>query len=172
MNKQKRLFDCKIIIVLKGDKKEIRRFQEQAKDIPVDEDDRDSKDLSFEKFLPVPQELERGEPKCEQDRADRIRKYGCATWYDWTFKNWGVERSPDEAFFFEEKNEYVLLYVVEQSPPLRAFIAISFQYPSIIFSMDYYYFLSEQDDEQAEFARYEFANGVMEKKEEKVVFEF
>lgn len=62
--------------------------------------------------------------------ADNIKKYGFPTWYEWSIENWGTKWDVD-ADFECHGGTIELHFDTAWSTPIKVFIALSKQYPTI-----------------------------------------
>jgi hypothetical protein len=138
------------LLLLEGDQTEVQEFVKQAKhSYKNEEGDTIETDLSLQKFIPMPDGIS-----------------GWFACYNWCVVNWGVN-SDIEAQYNKQKRAYSIPVDndFEDHSPLRAFLAISKQFPQIKFTFEYY----DCDLKEMNFAMYgktEFRNGVVMASEE------
>jgi len=162
--------DYQNILILEGYEQEIRHFIEQAKGVWVDEDGLHATDFVFEKFIPKPKELMCDKPKDKQVSEVLIKKYGYDNLFDWQVGTLGIISEPVKVIFEKEKNKYSFSFLEEECPPLRALCAISTQFPSLKFFLEFFS-IPIPEENIADHGKYEFVNGRMEvKRRDKCMF--
>jgi len=136
-------------LMLEGKEEDIQRFVEQAKETYRDGDDTTETDFAFQKFIPVPEEIESNE-------------------VDWRKKNWGTWLNIDA--IYDEKNKKYEIYFYDdgEEPPIQGLLTISKQYPGIAFTLEYQDYIFETR-KLAMFGRIKFHNGEMRREEERKV---
>jgi len=127
------LCECQLTIIGNNQKDEIKKFIKRAK---IDEVE--PSDISIEKFLPTPKELD--DTDTETENSEFIKKYGASNWYDWRVMNWGTkwdiiggERTSEDDE--DEKIDY--MFETAWSPPIEALQSISKLYPKFVFVLKY-----------------------------------
>jgi hypothetical protein len=135
---------CSNSLIIKGNNDELRRFVELSKngDIP----------LSFNKTVPMPQELEG--TTAPQDKPN---------WYDWAVDNWGTKWDLDESTEITEMLEHDFVqyqFDTAWAPPELWLKTVSNIFPTLEFSLKYnelgmelhgtIYFKNGKRDEQKE----------------------
>lgn len=81
----------------------------------------------------VKQCVDKGESVSEkmQQYADNITKYGFPTWYGWCIENWGTKWDACKADIDHYNGHIILNFDTAWSTPMKVFIALSKQYPTI-----------------------------------------
>lgn len=99
-------------------------------------------EFSFEKFLPIPQELidspssNRDSEKTKEFEA----KYGAADWYSWSVDNWGTKwdlKLQDDDFLENFDDYQGFSFDTAWSPPIQAIKHLSLKFPNLKFEMDF-----------------------------------
>ena len=119
-------------ICISGDSKEIKRFLTGG----IGEDEND---LSFlEAYYPCPVEL-RTEVKDEEERKNRIAKYGFDGWYNWCRKHWDAKWHENllHVEYVDGASTGSITFESAWTPPLAGYGKISEQFPNLKF--EFYY---------------------------------
>lgn len=151
---------CQNELFVKGNKKDIKEFKEEAKGTGEDEDT----DLSMSNFLPVPEiltrmsaptfpveskNLEKEMIKDIENGSDTIpitkkisealeKKYGADNWYNWQVENWGTKWDIDAHLSTVSNEELVYDFMSAWSPPNNFLVGVSKFYPKLRFYLEYH----------------------------------
>lgn len=130
---------CENNLTIKGDKKTLDKFIQAAK--------RKNTDLSLQKLVPMPKELENTKADHQHVNQDLIDKYGADNWYDWQVKNWGTKWDIEATLLkdlynnsnipIKLKDKIFYEFDSAWAPPIDAFITISKKFPTLDFSLRY-----------------------------------
>lgn len=110
---------CSNELTVTGPKKDLARFKKQADNGLKGED---HTALSFQKFIPMPKELE--DTKSPPDVP------GTPNWYDWRLANWGIKWDVN-AHCQAVKGALIYTFDSPWTEPTKAFDTISEQYPTL-----------------------------------------
>lgn len=98
--------------------------------------------MTFNKFLPMPKELEdttsptpKDVSKEEQKRL--IEKYGATNWYDWHCANWGVKWDASESGFYKNGDDWMVSFQTPWGPPIEFLQALSKTFKEFQFELQY-----------------------------------
>jgi len=154
--------DCRNLLKLEGDGKEMKRFIKQARNTYVSEENRYDVDLSFQKFMPIPEEYSSDSIISIREGAELIVKYGYDNPIDWCNGNWGVET--DAQFSSYDQPSRMYSFITDYDPPVKAILTISKQFPMIKFTLEYKNFRHE-DREVADYGKLKVMNGNIQSEE-------
>lgn len=82
--------------------------------------------ISFNKFIPMPKELEGTTSPREEEDKELIKKYGADNWFDWRYMNWGVKWDASET---EWVQPFEVMFKTPWGPALPVFIKLSKKFP-------------------------------------------
>lgn len=119
---------CENTLNISGNEKDIKKFMEQAKD--------EDTDLSLNKFVPMPEELESVVSPCKED-PDRMAKYGYNDWYDWSIGEWGTKWDVEAELIYGDEGYLHYTFDSPWSPPIKWLKKVSAMYPDLNFSLKY-----------------------------------
>lgn len=110
-----------------GDKKEVKKFREQASRSIKDEQNGGevAGELAFDNFVPTPPEMLKGQE-----------------WYNWRIENWGTKWDAGEVELedeWENEAEASVLYRFDTAwaPPVKWLDKVARQYPKLYFKLKY-----------------------------------
>jgi len=149
---------CSNILIVRGDKKLIKKFKRKAKGKDTD--------LSLDNFVPMPKEFEKfsspvrivseeeykkaikekekgnprfqyGLPMTKEIQKKLLEKYGCDNWYDWCVENWGTKWDVEAELV--DESEIYLRYEFDSawSPPIDWLEEVAKQFPKLHFKLKY-----------------------------------
>ena len=157
---------CENYLKLEGDEAEINRFVEKTK---IEHEGETDYSFFIPEFLEFPKDY-KNTPKSEEERQELISKYGYDNESDWCIANWGTDDDCVEASY--DESMHILTFVTWDSPPDKAIIAISKQFPTLKFTFEYKNFKAKEEP-VADFGRFICQDGKIELEEYskiKVVF--
>lgn len=97
--------------------------------------------------------------------VDNCSKYGCTTWYEWHYNNWGTKwNAMDVEVGSALGNECNIYFNTAWSAPVPIFSALSKKFPDLIFSISY-----ADEDIGSNCGYMNFANGIQESEK---IFEY
>jgi hypothetical protein len=150
---------CENVLKLKGDSKEIQRFQEQGKH---DYDEGLETSFAFQKFLPEPEELGNYFQRVVQTSSVLKARYGFDDPDAWCLENWGV----DCDIFADDPIDNRYDFETELDPPIKGIVNISKQFPGLKFFLSYQKF-AYKDENSVDFGNLVIRNGSIESEEYK-----
>ena len=149
---------CENYLKLEGNETDISRFVAK---IQTENKGKLTYDFVIPRFLEFPQAF-RNAPKSEEERQELISKYGYDNKDDWCIANWGTDDDCVEASY--DESMHILTFVTWDSPPDKAIIAISKQFPTLKFTFEYKNFKAKEGP-VADFGRFLCQNGKIESEE-------
>lgn len=97
--------------------------------------------------------------------VDNCSKYGCTTWYEWHYNNWGTKwNAMDAEVGSALGSECDIYFNTAWSAPVPIFSALSKKFPDLIFSISY-----ADEDIGSNCGYMNFANGIQESEK---IFEY
>lgn len=91
----------------------------------------DETEIDFEKIIPMPSDIYRGNLGLEEEKLYKGRN-----WYDWSIKNWGTKWNAYET----EKEYNSVSFLTAWSAPIRVIEKLSSMFPSVTIT---HYFADE-----------------------------
>ena len=83
-------------------------------------------DISFNKFIPMPKELEGTISPTTEKNRELIKKYGADNWFDWRLMNWGVKWDASET---EWVQPFEVIFKTPWGPAIPVFVRLSKKFP-------------------------------------------
>ena len=117
------------IIYVSGSGKTINKYLNFVKSDPVEKEDDESMGFDFEKIIPMPAHIYRGNLGIEEE--ERYGKENC--WYKWSIKNWGTKWN----CYNVSTNCDTIQFDTAWATPLPIFEALSKQFKSLKFEVHY-----------------------------------
>jgi hypothetical protein len=75
----------------------------------------------------------------EQTAKDLTERYGAYEWYDWSVKHWGCKWGVSCLGVIRQDQHTTQLYgVTPWTPPVPGLVAVSRQFPQIVFHLDFF----------------------------------
>lgn len=96
--------------------------------------------------------------------VDNCSKYGCTTWYEWSYSNWGTKWNAMEVEIIDSPEECSVYFDTAWNAPVPIFSALSKKFPDLIFSISY-----ADEDIGSNCGYMNFANGIQESEK---IFEY
>lgn len=96
--------------------------------------------------------------------VDNCSKYGCTTWYEWSYSNWGTKWNAMEVEIIDNPEECSVYFDTAWNAPVPIFSALSKKFPDLIFSISY-----ADEDIGSNCGYMNFANGIQESEK---IFEY
>lgn len=140
---------CENVLNVRGDDQELARFRKAAKR-RREYRDGTSEDcaLSFECFLPVPEELNAPIPGWSEDAveqshrekhaAELAARYGYPNWYEFQCAKWGTKSDAVDVEVQSERDELTYSFDTAWSPPRPVVLAASRLFPTLSFELRYW----------------------------------
>lgn len=110
---------------------ELKEFVKKAKSRKL------KTDLSLNKLLPLPKELEGTTAPSPKPSPRLIKKYGADNWYDWQVKKWGTKWDVEAEIVWQEKTEIEYSFDSAWGPPCDFIIHVSKLFPHLLFTLEY-----------------------------------
>lgn len=96
--------------------------------------------------------------------VDNCSKYGCTTWYEWSYSNWGTKWNAMKVEIIDSPEECSVYFDTAWNAPVPIFSALSKKFPDLIFSISY-----ADEDIGSNCGYMNFANGIQESEK---IFEY
>lgn len=102
----------------------------------------DDGEMTFNKFMPMPKELETTSSPVrdtvpDEERKELVEKYGADNWYDWRIKNWGCKWDARESEFWKDGDDWIVSFQTPWGPPVEFVQALSKKFSNMEFVMQY-----------------------------------
>lgn len=99
-------------------------------------------EMTFNKFLPMPKELNDTEKQYGTEMTDEKSKelrdkYGADNWYDWRCENWGCKWDASESAFYKNGDYWMVSFQTPWGPPIEFVQALSKKFNTMEFVMQY-----------------------------------
>lgn len=117
-------------LIVKGEKKEIKKFREENKQSP-------DEPLDFNNCVQEPAELLQYQPFGDKKNKSLIKKYGADNWYAWRVKNWGTKWNAYNADIrdYDKKGNLLITFETAWSPPIEWLKSLAKKYPKLSFTL-------------------------------------
>ena len=137
-------------LTITGDGDELQKFKDAVGDY------KEKTALSFDKIVPMPAHIFRGNLSMEDEA--KYGKMNC--WYEWSIENWGTKWNAGEVDLqVDNGRKLVYTFNTAWAPPTPVMIEASRQYPKLLFIM-------HSDEESGEYnftAKFEKGEQLWEK---------
>lgn len=122
---------CQNNLKIKGNGEKVLEVLELIKD--------EDGNMTFEKFLPTPKELEdEPSPQRNKEKKNRFKeKYGADDWYHWRLENWGCKWDADDSVFWKDGDDWVVSFQTPWGPPCSFIETLSKEFPKITFVIQF-----------------------------------
>jgi len=134
-------------LTVSGKRKDVGEFKKKAvREYSREfvEGEESKTDLSFDNFVPMPEELKSTTspytPETDEEKKkskELKKKFGTDNWYDWKMMNWGVKWDTEAQLI--EKHSDLLVYEFDTpwGPPDKWLQKTSLLYPDLSFTLEY-----------------------------------
>lgn len=125
---------CKNNLKINGNGEKVLELLEMLKD--------EDGQLTFNKLVPMPKELEETKSPTPSDMPEEERKrlndlYGADNWYDWRYKNWGCKWYASESGFCKNDDDWMVSFETPWGPPIEFIQKMSKQFNKMTFELQY-----------------------------------
>lgn len=98
--------------------------------------------LTFNKAVPMPEELEDSHSPTPDDMPEEEKKrlmdtYGATNWYDWRCKNWGCKWDASESGFYKRGDTWMVSFQTPWGPPMEFLQTLSKKFDKMTFELQY-----------------------------------
>lgn len=125
------------IITLNGEKEEVKKIKDLLRITYEDWDGKRVTGISFDKLIPMPEELNISKPAQTEEEKKRavenMYKYGARDWYDWRVQNWGTKW--DAAYSHIKGN--LMWFDTAWSTPVEFVETLSKRFPKVEIILEY-----------------------------------
>jgi len=125
---------CENDLVVKGKKEHLDTFRVAVAVLEGE----NKTDLSFDKILPMPEELKNTTAPSKNPSEELNKKYGADNWYNWSIINWGSKWNACEVYLEKRARSLLYCFNTAWSPPMPFILKASLLFPELEFALQYF----------------------------------